>query len=191
MFITSHPLCGPAATAAVRRSPALDQSRAIYLRIATPGDAEFVAALRSRPDIAIERRLLQHAAFLTEEGEELSFIAVANGRDRGLVRLHDFTEIAGESSFAWSHHLSEPLHPPGLATTIARLVYDVGLGTIGFARAHLIVPATDAALAAFHVGLGAEVEHDDGNHLYLRFGADDHVLGASAARVARTNRSAA
>ena len=174
MFITSHPLCGSAVTDAVRRSPALDPAQPVHLRIAGPQDAEYVAAACNRLDIAAERSWLRQAALLTAEGKELTFIAVTHGQDRGLVRLHDFTEIDGESSFAWSLHLTNPLHPPGLTAAIALLVDDIGLGTIGFARAHVLVPADCTALAALHVGIGAELEHDDGEHSYFRFGADDH-----------------
>ena len=171
MRITSHPLRGSAAAKAVRNSKAFDPTVRLHLRFAELNDVPFIAALSPGPSPAARRRWIHHCKSLEAEGDEFNFIVVENGRDQGLVRMHDFAVIGGEASFRWADFIS---HQPGLLTATVLTIYSLGFDTLGYGRAHMTVPRTRPDLSAFHVSTGAELEFDDGDYLYYRFGAETY-----------------
>ena len=169
MRITSHPLRGSAATKAIRRSKVFDPSARIHLRFVELSDVDFIGAVSPGPSLAIRRRWIQHDKFLESEGREFHFVVVVDGQDEGLVRINDFADVDGEASFGWGDFAS---HEPRLRTAAALMIYSLGFETLGFGRAHMVVPRGNPEESEFHISMGAEIECDDGEQLYLRFGAD-------------------
>lgn len=172
MRVKSYPVRGSAAVTAVRNSKAFDPAARVHLRFVELDDFAFIDAISPGPAPAARRRWLQHYKTLEAQGREFDFIIIEDDQERGLVRMHDFADIAGEASFRWGDFVSR--HPALLDPT-AQLIYGLAFDTIGFARAHMAVPKTSPHLCAFHLGMGAELEYDDGTHRYFRFGADAYA----------------
>lgn len=168
MRITSHPLRGSAAAAAARNSAAFDPSVRVHLRFVEMDDIPFLGTISPGPSPAARRTWLHSYKAREAQGREFNFVVVENGQDRGLVRMHDFTEIGGAASFRWGDFVSPH---PGLLATTALTIYSLGFDALGYARAHMAVLKSNPGLAAFHLGTGAELEFDDGTYTYFRFAA--------------------
>lgn len=166
MRITSHPVRGSAAAAAIRRSSAFDPATRVHLRFVELNDIAFIGTVSPGPSPAARRRWIHHYKFLEAQGDEFNFVVVESGRDRGLVRMHDFAQIGGQASFRWGDIIADG---PGLLTATALMIYALGFDALGFERAHLVVPRSNPALSAFHLGTGAEPEGEDADHQYFRY----------------------
>jgi hypothetical protein len=168
---TPHPLRGSVAARAIRNSKAFDPNVRVHLRFVELSDAAFIDAMSPGPSLAARRRWIQHYKVLEAQGREFNFVVVEHGDDCGLVRMHDFADIGGEASFRWGDFISEQ---SGLLTATALSIYSLGFDTLGFERAHMTVPRSDPELSTFHLGTGATLEFDDGDHQYFRFGAETY-----------------
>lgn len=175
-----RPLTGPAAADAIRRADALDHRFRSHLRLITPADAAYICALRadpslnrhlsaSPPDVAAQLRWIERYQAREAEGREFYFCIVSQCQDRGVVRVYDFREIGGLSSFSWGSWIIAPPRPPGLVTVSALMIYELGFDTLGFPRAHFDVRRGNAGVIAFHLRVGAELEDEDADSCHYRY----------------------
>jgi len=170
----------------VRSADALAPRFRSFLRLVRPGDAEFVFALRrdsalnahlSPPPLSDDEQRDWIRAYEDREGadQEFYFVIVSDRQDRGVIRMYDFRDIAGERSFAWGSWIIRPPRPPGLATFSAITMYELGFDVLGFDRAHFEVGQANTRVTAFHERAGAHLEREDDQTRQYVFRPEDYI----------------
>ena len=177
MRITSHPLRGPSAAEALQAAPALNTRFRSHLRFVEPGDAAFICRLRadSTPfrraappsELTTQRRWIERYKSRQAAGLEFYFVIVSEARNRGLIRLYDFRDIAGEPSFRWGNWAIQPPVPASLVIFSAITMHELGFNTLGYPRAHVTVPRANGGLLDFHLRAGADLEFEDADNLHF------------------------
>ena len=180
-------------------SPALDGRYRTHLRLVNADEADAAYICRLRGDETLNRHLSPSSADVSAQlgwlerykareaaGQEYYFVIVSDGADAGLVRLYDFREVEGKSSFCWGSWIIPAPRAPGLVTYSALLVYEVGFGTLGFAQSHFDVRQGNTGVIGFHERAGARRIAEDDLDVFFTFQPEDHdrLRAASADQIA-------
>jgi RimJ/RimL family protein N-acetyltransferase len=145
---------------------ALNPSFRTYLRLVETDDAKLICELRGDPslnryispsvnEIEKQREWISRYKERESAGAEYYFVIVSEGIDHGLVRLYDFREVGGLSSFTRGSWIIRPPRPKGLVTFSSCMVFEVGFDSLKFQHCRLSVRRANHSVVAFHERAGA------------------------------------
>ena len=146
----------------------------LRFRDATPGDAEFILALRldprkgehlsrTDPEVAAQRRWLE--AYAGDPSQVYFVIEDGGGQAVGTVRLYD----ARRASFCWGSWILADQAPRSSAVESTLMVYAFALAC-GFTRAHFDVRRGNEKVWQYHERFGAVRVGEDALNFYYEIG---------------------
>ncbi|MFT4121343.1 GNAT family N-acetyltransferase [Bradyrhizobium sp.] len=164
----------------IAATSALNPKYKTHFRMAEPDDAEFIFSLRAddelsrhlnkgADDVVAQRQWLERYKERERDGLEFYFVIAHDRVPHGVVRMYDFREIDGRSSFCWGSWIIPPPKVSGLATVSAVMVYELGFDALGFEACHFDVRQFNGSVLAFHLRAGATFTHQEGEDLHFRF----------------------
>lgn len=171
----------------VRNSDALAPRFRSHFRLVRPSDAEFICAARgdpalnahlstSVPEPEVQRTWIRAYEERESRDEEFYFVIVADGQDRGLIRMYDFRTINGERSFGWGSWIIPEPRPPHLAMFSMCALYALAFETLRFERNHFSVRKANR-LARYFLRNGTRIEaEDDGSYHFAVTAAEFAML---------------
>jgi RimJ/RimL family protein N-acetyltransferase len=156
--------------------PAKVLGKNIVLRNATPGDAEFIVALRTdpakgqylsktSPDVAAQAAWLE--AYAKDDSQVYFIIEDQAGTRHGTVRLYD----PQGHSFSWGSWILADGRPSGFAIESALMVYAFAL-ELGFTAAHFSVRIGNESVWKFHERFGATRTGEAGEDYFYSISRD-------------------
>jgi hypothetical protein len=146
------------------------RSEAVCLRLALESDASFLLSLRLDPsrnqnisatpdDLNVQVEWMRAYGLRHSAGVEAYFIIEAAGVPQGSLRLYDYR--ASDDSYCWGSWIIRPGAPSNSAFSSLILAYDLGFGSLQFAKACFEVRQANVSVWKFHEALGAKMVRED------------------------------
>jgi RimJ/RimL family protein N-acetyltransferase len=169
----------------IRRADALCPRYRSHFRLVDQRDADFIVKLRgdenlsrhlsaSTTDTGAQREWIRGYKERERKGREFYFVIVSDHADRGVIRMYDFRDMHGQSSFCWGSWIIGKPRPSGLVTFSAIMIYEIGFDTLGFGHAHFDVRKANSAVIAFHERAGARKVGEDAENMYFSYTPDEY-----------------
>jgi RimJ/RimL family protein N-acetyltransferase len=155
------------------------------LRLATEADAAFLLGLRLDPSrnknisptsSDLDQQLAWMRAYEARNaaGREAYFLIEVAGVPEGSIRLYDY--LPQRDSFCWGSWIIRPGAPMATAFQSVMILYDLGFGPLGFARAHFDVRQENISVWKFHEKMGATMGREDTIDRFYEYPAEHYKI---------------
>ena len=155
------------------------------LRLATEADAAFLLGLRldsslnknishTSSDLAEQRAWMRSYEARHAAGREAYFVIEVAGVPEGSIRLYDY--LPKSDSFCWGSWIIRPGAPMATAFQSVMIVYDLGFGPLGFARAHFDVRQANISVWKFHEKMGVTMVREDAADRFYEYPAENYKI---------------
>lgn len=157
-------------------------ARRVSLRLATVGDAEFIAELRSdesksrflsQGDYSVDAQRIWIEEYKARELAGTEYYYVIQGKEMerfGVVRLYDFQG----DSFCWGSWIIKSGAPSYIAIESALSVYEIAFNELGFRQAHFDVRKKNEKVVSFHKRFGAQETKEDSENWYFKISKENY-----------------
>ncbi|MBM5461509.1 GNAT family N-acetyltransferase [Pseudomonas sp. P66] len=150
--------------------------KTIRLRLVEESDAEFILSLRLNDkynrylsavnaDVEAQKSWIRKYKDDEQSGRQYYFIIerMSDGQRCGTVRIYDFLA----DSFCWGSWILNEDKTRSAALESTLLVYEIGMGKLGFEKSHFDVRKDNEAVVKYHQRMGAEKTSEDDDNYYF------------------------